>query len=641
MLQLKKPSRRAWWLLVLALALPGTGFCMWWGRSRAIGSPGLSAGAAEASARGDWGRVARLARERLKQAPEDPVAITLAARAAARQNRDQAAVAFYSRLAVGDLDPEDFFLMGRSLQRTGQVDAAFKALETTRAVLPDHPETLETLARLYLQNDRYCAAEEAAERLARRPDWEARALVILGTARAELEDPAGAANALTRWLQLDPSGATAAPHPLDSFRLLLARSLLKSRQPAAARAILQGLLSSGPNAQISWLIGRSYLQEGDWSRAAAANTQGAAFGAEHRLEFEPAPYVGAARCAECHRDEYQATLGSRHAATFTLAQDLKRLPLPKEPLVDPGNPKVLHEIKREGDALVVETHVESRVLRAVATYAFGARDHFMTLVGYDDKSRPSMIRMSYYESPRGSGWDVATGLPLRPEQEEEYLGKPMVDRDGVRRCLYCHTTNFRAVMDQVGPEAADKSIGCERCHGPGGHHMAAVAAGFSDLAIGNGAAATAAEVNDMCGKCHNIQRPEIISAPRTDPVWYRFQSLSLTWSRCYSESQGQLSCVTCHDPHRGVERVAKRNDVRCLSCHNSGRGAASASAERGVPPPGPANREPQASVAKTICRVNPAAGCVGCHMPRQWQQSTHSFKTDHFIRVREHDVATK
>src|SRR6185437_5307065 len=106
---------------------------------------------------------------------------------------------------------------------------------------PDHPETLDAVAQLYPQNDRENAAEDMAERLARQPGWEARGLLLLGTARAELHDPAGSVQALRRFFQLDPEGRIAAPGPVRPFRLLLARSLLKSRRPAEARPLLQDL----------------------------------------------------------------------------------------------------------------------------------------------------------------------------------------------------------------------------------------------------------------------------------------------------------------------------------------------------------------------------------------------------------------
>ena len=232
--------------------------------------------------------------------------------------------------------------------------------------------------------------------------------------------------------------------------------------------------------------------------------------------------------------------------------------------------------------------------------------------------------MSHFDSPRGSGWDRATGLPLHPEPDDEFLGKQMVGRDGVRRCLFCHTTNFRAVLDESGPEAADHSIGCETCHGPGGNHVAAVDAGLADMAIATPAKTPAAKVNKLCGQCHSMHNTSVIDAPRTDPVWYRFQSLTMTWSRCFTESDGKLSCVTCHDPHRDAETVPSRNEAKCLSCHSPdpGRGQDSKKA---------------ATAAKTRCPVNPTQGCITCHMPKAWMESTHSFKTDHYIRVREPD----
>ncbi|NOS61393.1 hypothetical protein HA469_19770, partial [Acinetobacter baumannii] len=96
----------------------------------------------------------------------------------------------------------------------------------------------------------------------------------------------------------------------------------------------------------------------------------------------------------------------------------------------------------------------------------------------------------------------------------------MLEGDGVRRCLFCHTTNFRAALDQAGPEAADLAIGCEKCHGPGDHHVAAVEAGFPDPAIVNPGRLPGPAVNKTCGECHDLHSTSMISAPRTDPVWY-------------------------------------------------------------------------------------------------------------------------
>jgi hypothetical protein len=420
--------------------------------------------------------------------------------------------------------------------------------------------------------------------------------------------------------------------------LLLARSLLKTRRPAEARQLLENILVSGPDAEASWLLGRSFIQEHDWDRAAPLLEPGASFRALEPLEFEPAPYVGAARCAACHSEIYRSLLASKHATTFSRPHDLDKLALPPNPVPDPGNPEVTHEFKRSGGSLQVETRAGLEVQRAVIDYAFGSRDQFMTFVGRDDQGRSRMLRISHYDSPRGSGWDLSTGLPQRPENPHEYLGTNLLEGDGVMRCLFCHTTNSRAVLDQAGPEAADRAIGCEKCHGPGGHHAAAVEAGFPDLAILDPARLPGPAVSKTCGQCHDLHDTSVITAPRGDPVWYRFQSLALTWSRCYTESDGALTCVTCHDPHAGGDMPAPRRIAQCLSCHGPEPSPASAAttSPSARPPRTNLSRQTTSSKkARTTCPVDPVQGCIECHMPSAWQQSTHSVKTDHFIRVRD------
>jgi tetratricopeptide (TPR) repeat protein len=580
-----------------------------------------------------------LAQQRLRQAPGDTEALRLSARAAARQDRDQKALAIYSRLLSADLKPEDYFLLGRALSLAGEAEPAINALKVARAGNPDDADTLELLSRLYYQTNRYYAAEEAAGRLARHPDREAGAQLLLSDARDELDDPAGVAQALQRWLQLNPAGKAAQADSLRPQQYQLARAWLTLGQPARARQLLQTLLESGPAPEASWLLSRAYIQERAWSRAETEWNLGSSYRDQHPLEPEPAPYLGEARCAECHRAQFQAVLASRHATTFARAPDISHLPLPKDAVPDPSDPQVMHEFHCEGESVRTEVRAGGRAFRAMIDYAFGSPDHFTTFVGRDDHNRSVMLRMSAYESPQGLAWDRATGLPARSAHPEEYLGNTLDEGDGVRRCLFCHTTSFRAVLDRVGPVADDHAIGCENCHGPGGHHVAAVAAGFSDPAISRPSKARAADINGICARCHGFTRRDEPAASRTDPAWYRFQSETLTWSLCYTESDGKLSCVTCHDPHRNAETATAKNEAKCLSCHAAGPVSVAIPASRAahsIPArrPGSSQGEQPPKDVMTPCPVNPAKGCIDCHMPRNWQQDSHSFKTDHFIRVR-------
>ncbi len=104
----------------------------------------------------------------------------------------------------------------------------------------------------------------------------------------------------------------------------------------------------------------------------------------------------------------------------------------------------------------------------------------MTLVGPDDRGRARELRLSLYEGE--TLWDVTTGQTSPPGGNSDHLGHILAD-DELRSCFYCHTTVARSARDRVGPESADPGIGCERCHGPGGHHLAAISLGLPDLAI--------------------------------------------------------------------------------------------------------------------------------------------------------------
>ena len=172
--------------------------------------------------------------------------------------------------------------------------------------------------------------------------------------------------------------------------------------------------------------------------------------------------------------------------------------------------------------------------------------------------------------------------------------------------------DFRDPSDdgRPGPEAADHGIGCERCHGPGQNHLDAIAASFPDHAIVNSGTAPASSIVEHCADCHIVDVPGEVRAAPENPDFVRSPGATLTASRCYTDSAGGLSCLTCHDPHRDDRAPAAFYESRCLACHSP------------------------KTASQKACRINPAGRCLDCHMPRIPVPALHTSLTDHYIRVR-------
>ena len=340
------------------------------------------------------------------------------------------------------------------------------------------------------------------------------------------------------------------------------------------------------------------------------------------LDPEPSPFVGSSQCASCHEEIHRAQQASRHAHTFRAGADLARMPIPDGVVPDPGDPKgVDHRARRQGDLVEWESRAGGKSATATVRYAFGSGDRGITPIAVDGAGRVLEIRLSRYGDL--GGWDVTTGHPMKPGSPtaEGALGLPL-GADELRNCLACHTTDFRASRDRDGPTGKEAGLGCERCHGPGGNHLAAVALGLPDPAIARPKKATAEQVTRLCAECHSPGNRPIRPG---DPNAVRFQGTTLTWSRCYQESQGGMSCVTCHSPHHDASRSAASYEAKCLACHPAAPGRDAS---------GPADLPSLASKARgATCPVNPSGGCVSCHMPTPKSAFPHTTFTDHHIRV--------
>jgi tetratricopeptide (TPR) repeat protein len=585
--------------------------------------------AKQAYERGDWNRAADALREEVsadRGKTANPEALRIYARTLARLERDDAASLIYNkRLDAAKLEPEDRFLMGLMHARAGRVDLAFNVWKEAEQQGANHPELLEDLSRLSIGMQQMDQAAEAARRLARQPGWEAKGDFLLADIQEFIDNPPGVVAAARAALDREPT-ARGAVRDAAYYRKLLARNLLRLGRPAEARIPLEAMLTgsgaptpgekSDPEAY--WLLSRAYLQEGRIPDAANALARSGSYGAANRMKPEPSPFVGSAVCAPCHRPQDRAYQGTRHTRSFHHGPGLLDLPLPDRPLADPDDPKVTHTIARKDQKIEVQTRAADRVFQTVVTYAFGTRERSVTMIGRDEEKNDRALRLSHYHSADGSGWGRTSGDVGHSETIEDIRGQKIDVRDGVVKCLYCHTTRSRDYRDPPpeggpGPEAADSGIGCERCHGPGGNHVAAIKHDFTDRAIVNVSGAPAAMINAQCADCHIVGLPSQIKSAPEDPKYVRSTGVTMTVSRCYTESNGGMSCLTCHDPHREAEHAAAFYEAKCLSCHSR---QAAAPVGRGA-----------------ICPVNPAKDCLGCHMPKVPVPALHTTLTDHYIRV--------
>jgi len=292
-------------------------------------------------------------------------------------------------------------------------------------------------------------------------------------------------------------------------------------------------------------------------------------------------------------------------------------------VADPELPEVLWSYRFRDEALTIARKAQGKVEECIAEYAFGSGHHATTFVNVIDPEIPAILehRLTYYAN--------AGALALTPGHDMKPSPPGLTPRGGVppprdtRACFGCHATQISAGGSQRLDEGTMiPNITCERCHGPGRAHVAAARrkAPQSELSLPLGPGRwTAPELLRFCGECHRHPsgpRPEQIR--RGDPLLARFQPIGLSLSKCYRQTPGSLSCVTCHDPHARASSNRAGYDAICLKCHG-GRGGSAAQA-------------PGVGRPNVVCRVSPLERCVECHMPRV-DVGHQLLLSDHWIRI--------
>lgn len=267
-------------------------------------------------------------------------------------------------------------------------------------------------------------------------------------------------------------------------------------------------------------------------------------------------YVGSAACKACHPTKFESQSKTGHAHALALAP--------------PGSP---------------------------GHWAFGAGAKAITYVSQADKEWYVEHGLSYYPPAKSSG-------PTPGHSDGKDIRFRTFDSAATPlRCFGCHSTGTLRLGPDLGIEPSEPGVHCESCHGPGSPHLKAHGAKGT---IRNPKQLKVAELNEFCGSCHR-KPPEVGEEDDWSNSWnVRHQPAYLNRAACFRNSGGALSCLTCHDPHTPVSRVASVYDKRCSTCHQAVRHRAAVGAR----------------------------ACVDCHMPQVTTSAQLQF-TNHWIGIYE------
>jgi hypothetical protein len=348
--------------------------------------------------------------------------------------------------------------------------------------------------------------------------------------------------------------------------------------------------------------------------------------------FPGDPYIGSKVCAECHPGEVALHARSGHAMTLRPAGRLKLARrLDGTTCADPEWPDVRWSYQYVNGRLHLTRQAPEGVNQWIVDYAFGSGRHATTFVNVLDLSAPRILEHRLTHYTRNDVLDLTPGQNAASQTPSvTRLGNEGSTRDS-RKCVGCHSTQVAAEDNSgIDPQTLIPNVTCERCHGPGRTHVEAARRFAAEdlLRMPFGLDGWNAEsLMMMCGRCHrHPSRAEPDEIRPDDPSLARFQPVGIIQSRCYRESAGAFSCLTCHDPHARASSDRASYNAVCLSCH-SGSGSTPQPTATPIQPGGP---------APTIgrpCTASPRGNCVECHMPRV-DSGQHVLFTDHWIRIR-------
>jgi hypothetical protein len=321
-------------------------------------------------------------------------------------------------------------------------------------------------------------------------------------------------------------------------------------------------------------------------------------------------YVGPDVCGECHADKLDGARATSHFRTSRPATpDATSAPFGEDVMITAIDDPDLRVVQLQQDGALWQVGLDRRSGERASRRAdvvIGSGKLGQTFLYWEG---PFLYELpaTYFAPP--VGWRFSPGYP----EDKLDFSRPVF-----AQCLECHalwaqTGRRDLVYDHSYVGDVRWGVTCEKCHGPGRDHVAHHRAHPDDVdahAIVAPGELTRERRDDICMLCHSEHGTELqpafsfrpgddlrrfyAAAPATahspSGVHSNNQMDRLQLSACYRGSD-ELSCVTCHDPHRFERGDVATFNARCLDCH--------------------------ARATLPVKDHDGSAACAGCHMPKR------------------------
>lgn len=362
-------------------------------------------------------------------------------------------------------------------------------------------------------------------------------------------------------------------------------------------------------------------------------------------------YVGIESCASCHQEQFKTFQHTGMGLSYADAHQGKSvIPQNSELVLNDEVQDLNYHIFWENDSLVC---LEYRVVQEDTMHLLKLKVDDVIGSGHHTNSHIKVRNGYAYQMPfTFYVQDSVVDLPPGFDQGANSRFFRQIDVE----CMTCHNSYPEHEKGSINKfKNIPNGINCERCHGPGGLHVEEKKKGDIvdistkvDYSIVNPAKLELDLQFAICQRCHlqgntvleegksfydftpAMDLKEVLSVylPRYEGDSNNFIMAShvdrMQLSQCFIQSKtkastddlyptkGQMTCITCHNPHHSVQVTGSQvYDEACNSCHQ-----------------------------EKTCKANHISNCASCHMPKSSAiDIPHVSITDHFIRKKPSEEA--